>query len=658
MLMSSFAALAEGGTTTPTNNLTADTTISISGLDENDSVNFYQVLKFDQDAVTTGGWVATTGFADLTEAEIQQILGITLQGSNYIQTDGTVAGAYGITEDRAVRMANLAKAYAASTPAQNSTTTVYPNVVATTADGNNGYKAEQASPEPGLYVAIIHPAKAGTVYNPVFVGADYKQGTQTSNTFTVVAMEDSYSPAATAKKETITLNKDSKDTTTHDDNSKETVRVGDTLTFTVQTTIPEFAANYTNPAFFLTDILSTGLQLVSGSITVYADANHAISADTATDTAPYVTLPSGVSELAKTSGSTTNYSVNENKNKANEAINGYSVVFSSQFLKDMVDEQPITIVYRATVTSEAPASVNKVDNTVTLNYSNYPTDEEGHGILKDETKHYTFDIDGQLLGESTWETTELVKIGLDKDGKELTQKKTLHGGQEVGALQGAQFKLYVLGSGTGSATIKNEAGTEISVVPYTNTLYDANTVFVSDENGRITESGATYPGIRGLDAGVYYLVETQAPAGYIKAQNGVKIEITATTKTTEHTQYYNSNTGEISDTNATGLTPVTWSVTELATYKVEINGKETASYTMTNEEEPNKGDTVTGAHGAIGDPSNSDPLADAGKITNTQGVELPSTGGMGTTILYIGGSILVILAAVLLITKRRMNAED
>ncbi|MBQ6325603.1 MAG: LPXTG cell wall anchor domain-containing protein, partial [Clostridia bacterium] len=35
-----------------------------------------------------------------------------------------------------------------------------------------------------------------------------------------------------------------------------------------------------------------------------------------------------------------------------------------------------------------------------------------------------------------------------------------------------------------------------------------------------------------------------------------------------------------------------------------------------------------------------------------------STGGIGTTILYIGGSILVILAAVLLITKRRMSADE
>ena len=46
------------------------------------------------------------------------------------------------------------------------------------------------------------------------------------------------------------------------------------------------------------------------------------------------------------------------------------------------------------------------------------------------------------------------------------------------------------------------------------------------------------------------------------------------------------------------------------------------------------------------------------KLNNNSGSTLPSTGGMGTTILYVGGSILVILAAVLLITKRRMNAND
>lgn len=43
-------------------------------------------------------------------------------------------------------------------------------------------------------------------------------------------------------------------------------------------------------------------------------------------------------------------------------------------------------------------------------------------------------------------------------------------------------------------------------------------------------------------------------------------------------------------------------------------------------------------------------------VENKSGAELPSTGGMGTTIFYVVGSILLIGAAVLLITKKRMNA--
>lgn len=43
------------------------------------------------------------------------------------------------------------------------------------------------------------------------------------------------------------------------------------------------------------------------------------------------------------------------------------------------------------------------------------------------------------------------------------------------------------------------------------------------------------------------------------------------------------------------------------------------------------------------------------KIPNNQGVQLPSTGGMGTTVLYAAGAILVVGAVVLLITKKRMK---
>lgn len=46
------------------------------------------------------------------------------------------------------------------------------------------------------------------------------------------------------------------------------------------------------------------------------------------------------------------------------------------------------------------------------------------------------------------------------------------------------------------------------------------------------------------------------------------------------------------------------------------------------------------------------------QITNKTGIELPSTGGMGTTIFYVVGSILVIGAAVLLITRKRMSNKQ
>ena len=44
-------------------------------------------------------------------------------------------------------------------------------------------------------------------------------------------------------------------------------------------------------------------------------------------------------------------------------------------------------------------------------------------------------------------------------------------------------------------------------------------------------------------------------------------------------------------------------------------------------------------------------------VVNNKGTELPSTGGMGTTIFYVVGTILVLAAVVLLITKKRMHAD-
>ena len=48
----------------------------------------------------------------------------------------------------------------------------------------------------------------------------------------------------------------------------------------------------------------------------------------------------------------------------------------------------------------------------------------------------------------------------------------------------------------------------------------------------------------------------------------------------------------------------------------------------------------------------------SGEIINQKGSTLPSTGGIGTTIFYVAGGILVAGAGVTLIAKKRMSKKE
>lgn len=105
--------------------------------------------------------------------------------------------------------------------------------------------------------------------------------------------------------------------------------------------------------------------------------------------------------------------------------------------------------------------------------------------------------------------------------------------------------------------------------------------------------------IEGLNVGTYYLEETEAPAGYNKLTEPIEVEITATTSVT--------------------------------------SGSETVQYKNSSE-------------------SSYTPATDATvKVLNKAGTQLPSTGGIGTTLFYVIGGGLMAVAAVLLVTKKRMN---
>ena len=95
----------------------------------------------------------------------------------------------------------------------------------------------------------------------------------------------------------------------------------------------------------------------------------------------------------------------------------------------------------------------------------------------------------------------------------------------------------------------------------------------------------------------------------------------------------------------------------IAPIKFTVN----ADYTITWEGE-NRNTILTSLTGnaATGDitfTANDDKTELATNVVNNKGSELPTTGGMGTTIFYVVGSILVLGAAILLITKKRMSAR-
>ena len=570
----------------------ADTSISVSGLDAGDKVNFYQVLKYDETAANTGGWVAATGFTGLSEEQIQKIV-----------RKGDYAPG-GSKEDEAGIDATLAGTIA--TMAQ-SATAKFPNVAASSGTATAETTAVGTA---GLYVAIVAPGTTDKLYNPVFVGADYTSGgTNTQAASTTL----SYEPAALAKKEQVTLTKEVDGTA----DTKYDVNVGDEVGFTITSKVPAYSTAYQNPTYVITDTTEAGLEIQGTPAVAIAGLtgnNALVAADytvsVATDKKSF-TVTMNASGLAKVA-------------KVGTA-------------------QEIVVTYKAKVTSLEDATVTEKENEATVQFSNNPDDSSSYSLLEDKTRNYTFTIDGNLLGYdgTSYETDELIKTGLKADGTPATTTKKYHSGttwSELSPLSGAKFALFK--TQPAAADYASEAAATASGKLYTNDVFTTGFV-TSDPNGRLK--------IAGLDAGTYYLREISAPTGYIMDNRTFTITIAA--------EYDEIPAGEY--TNSDGIKVKYDAYKILKKYTVTVNdgtGNTTSTYNIANKgpEDHKVVDkatyqTITGEDfaGDIVTP-----------ISNTQGTELPSTGGMGTTILYIVGGVLVLLGAVFLITRRRMAKTD
>lgn len=296
---------------------------------------------------------------------------------------------------------------------------------------------------------------------------------------------------------------------------------------------------------------------------------------------------------------------------------GYSFQIVMKNFKDNYKDKtgkPIKVTYTAKLNDKADRSEAGNENKVNLTYSNNPNHE-----YKGENEPSTTPEDGDVTGitpdsNTKTYTTSLLLIKIDGTDKSLLNGAMFQlKGEKVNRViignvdnfkEDANGTYYKLKSGTFTLTAPTETTTD---------LYESTTIKYKLDAVSTNHSGTGADSyveatsdvngkitFAGLGAGTYTLTEIKAPSGYNKLANPINIVISA---------------------NPT-LEGPDWTVTK-------------------------DGDSLTKPTGVY-----------EFTIENNKGVTLPSTGGMGTTIFYVVGGLLVAGALILLVVKKRMSINE
>lgn len=223
----------------------------------------------------------------------------------------------------------------------------------------------------------------------------------------------------------------------------------------------------------------------------------------------------------------------------------FHVEFKESYLNTLTESVVLTGNYAATVNENAKIN-EAINNTTWLSYG------DNQKTIESKTKTYIYGI----------KVFKYTKNGTSQEG-----------------LKDAQFKLFTDESCANEVNLKKDNDGVTYLVTNTKT---GDNIMTSPQLGKFE--------IKGLKAGTYYLKEIEAPKGYNKLANPIKITI--------------------SQNDA-------------------------------------KNQVVT-----VGDDTN--PVDEVG-VENKTGTVLPSTGGAGTTMIYLVGAVLVLGSGVVLATKRRVK---
>jgi fimbrial isopeptide formation D2 family protein/LPXTG-motif cell wall-anchored protein len=393
-----------------------------------------------------------------------------------------------------------------------------------------------------------------------------------------------------------------------------TVALGDTVEFHLTATVPDMT-DYKHYQYAIHDQLSDGLDFVEGSVRIEVEGDKDESGEqNVYDSGKYaVTISDSNTKDDVARKDTMKIVFNDFKNEFSKYAEGTK----------------INIYYQATVNDNAFLNSIKEDNEAYLQYSNHPTTTSTGDPDDPDTPNDKGEkgVTGETPKKKAYVYSTYIQIHkVDESGRSLAGAEftlTSKDGTNIISKVRMENEVVYTEDNTNGTFYKLKSGSYTLVAPDTNTegqyesatkkykreIKTTTTKSVTDTNGIVgTVDEGGYLTFTGLADGAYTLTETKVPEGYdaIKSINFT----------------LNFNTNGAADKGYWGYDA---NNSNMVTFGTIGNGTSTTAITVV--------------------------------VKNVKGSVLPETGGIGTTIFYVFGAILVFAAGILLVTRRRMNAE-
>lgn len=462
-----------------------------------------------------------------------------------------------------------------------------------------------ADVEPGLYLVLVSNSKEGYLYNPAIVAVNINDPANVADSAVGGEVDlksyFQYPPEAYLKSDKISVDKVivNEDGTTADGTS---AAFGDKVHFRIdKMVIPSFSKLYKEVKYKITDELDNGAFDGIQDITVKVDG---VVTKAGNDTFTIVGKDKKGVEVAP---------LDNNGVYSFPSCVSFAIDFSQTYLLNNPGKS-IVIDYYSVISEEAGYNYSENHNTAKIEYTNSP---DSTTTVQDTSYHYTFGISALIDAEDTVSTepgqtkkriitNEINKVS--KDSNEYVEVIDNEGNvimKNKYALAGAEFTLY--------NSFDRKAENKVAAS-------------VSDENGQVSFTG--------LNAGTYYLAETKAPQGYSIKATVYVIEIAATFDDIGVLTSYTINTYVAGDKGQKGDAVQSATYTN-ENYTVNPDGSVTNEITIVNN--INK------------------PVA----IVNTTLALLPSTGGAGTVMITVVGSLgMAIFLSLFIANRRKSNANQ